>query len=261
MDARHVGFWVFALIAGILLGLLVRAIVLAEVEHRPLLALGSYDRLEQELDRLRAEVGALRTEKDALLRQLLTGELSAEQIRQELEAAKHAAGLTPVSGPGVEVVLGDSSRPGGALVERGLVHDYDLLFLINELRAAGAEAISIGSGRMEERLTALSYLRCTGPTVLVNNTRLSAPFTIKALGDSDTLVQALKMPGGVVEQLQAYGLDITVAKAGRLEIPAYSLPLSSRFAEDGQRTAAPASPPVEENPGGQDAVTVEVARP
>jgi len=242
MDTRRAGFWAFALVAGLVLGLLARGVILAESGGHPLLAgSGAYEALQREIGQLRAEVAALHEEKNDLLRQLLTGEISSEQIKTELDAAKYAAGFLAVEGPGVSVTLGDSSQSGGAFVERGLVHDYDLLYLINELRAAGAEAISIRSGRIEERLTGLSFVRCTGPTVVVNNTRLTAPFTISAIGDPDIILQALEMPSGIVEQLRAYGLDITLEKEELIEIPAYDLPVRYRFLdtnENGEKQSA-----------------------
>jgi uncharacterized protein YlxW (UPF0749 family) len=230
MDTRRAGFWAFALVAGLLLGLLVRGIIMAESDGHPLLAgSGAYEDLQREIEQFRAEVATLHEEKNDLLRQLLSGEISSEQIKTELDAAKYAAGFLAVEGPGVSVTLGDSSQSSDVFKERGLVHDYDLLLLINERRAAGAEAISIRSGRIEERLTGLSSVRCTGPTVVVNNTRLTAPFTIKAIGDPDVILQALEMTGGIVEQLRLYGLDITVEKNEHIEIPAYDLPVRYRF--------------------------------
>ncbi|OGK08233.1 MAG: hypothetical protein A2Y63_03435 [Candidatus Riflebacteria bacterium RBG_13_59_9] len=240
-----------------LLGLLVRAIMLAEPGDRPLLALGSYEKLQDRMDDLRTEVARLRKEKDELLRQYLSGELSVEQIKEELEAAKHAAGLMPVTGPGVEIVLGDAEQSDGVFVERGLVHDYDLLYIINELRASGAEAISVGSGGVEERLTTFSFVRCTGPTVVVNNTRLAAPFVIKAIGDPGILARGLKMPGGVIEQLQVYGLDVTVAQVDEVEIPAYSLPVRFRFLAEKREVEQAAEMPPEATAPAPDAIIVK----
>jgi len=260
MDTRRAGFWAFALVTGLLLGLLVRGvIVLAESNRVPLLAgRGAYEGMQREIEQLRAEVATLHEEKNDLLRQLLSGEISSEQIKAELDAAKYAAGFLAVEGPGVSVTLGDSSQSGGAFIERGLVHDYDLLYLINELRAAGAEAISIRSGKVEERLTGLSFVRCTGPTVVVNNTRLTAPFTIKAIGDPEIILQALEMPGGIAQQLRAYGLDITVEKNDLIEIPAYDLPVRYRFLDANARSEGQSALETGgESPGGSDAIEVK----
>jgi uncharacterized protein YlxW (UPF0749 family) len=249
MDSRRAGFWAFALVTGLLLGLLVRAVILAESNASPLLAgSGTYEEMQREIEQLRAEVAALHKEKSDLLRQLLTGEISSEQIKAELDAAKYAAGFLAVEGPGVSITLTDSSQSGGAFIERGLVHDYDLLLLTNELRAAGAEAISIVSGRIEERLTGLSYIRCTGPTVVVNNTRLTTPFTINAIGDPDIISQALEMPNGIIEELRSFGLNITLEKKESVVIPAYDLPVRYRFLDAHARERSQLSANSEKTP-------------
>jgi len=234
MGPKQLGIWLFALVSGMVVGLLARGMHAAGAHDIPLFGTGPDVELQRQVERLRAEVQALQQDKNDLLRQLLSGEISADQIRQEMETAKNAAGLLPVEGPGVRIVLGDSARASSSpLVERGMVHDYDLLFIINELRAAGAEAISLASGRLEERITGSTYVRCTGPTVVVNNTRLTVPFVIKAIGDPEVLAQSLNMPGGVLEQLRLYGLAVKLEQSEKLRIPGYTLPLKFQFIGNG----------------------------
>jgi uncharacterized protein YlxW (UPF0749 family) len=222
----------------------VRGMQAAGAHTVPLFGTASDTETRQQLDMLRSEVQSLQQEKNDLLRQLLSGEISADQIRQEMETAKNAAGLLPVEGPGIRVTLGDSEAASSSpLVERGMVHDYDLLFVINELRAAGAEAISIGAGRLEERITGSTYVRCTGPTVVVNNTRLTVPFVIEAIGDPEVLEQSLNMPGGVLEQLRLYGLSVKLEKSEKLKLPGYTLPLKYRFIDDAADSGGSSEPP------------------
>ena len=103
--------------------------------------------------------------------------------------------------------------------ENLLSYDDDLLKVINELKAAGAEALSVN----EQRLIATSEIRCAGPTVSVNNHRSSPPYVIKAIGDPKTLDAALKMRGGVVETLKFWGIQVAInVVEDKLEIPAYS---------------------------------------
>lgn len=245
MGSKQLGIWLFALMSGIVVGLLVRGMHAAGAHTVPLFGTATDVETRQQLELLRSEVQSLQQEKNDLLRQLLSGEISADQIREEMEAAKNAAGLLPVEGPGIRLTLGDSSAASSSpLVERGMVHDYDLLFIINELRAAGAEAISIGAGRLEERITGNTFVRCTGPTVVVNNTRLTVPFVIEAIGDPEVLEQSLNMPGGVLEQLRLYGLSVKLEKTEKLKLPGYTLPLKHRFVGD----AAESSGKVEREP-------------
>ncbi len=127
------------------------------------------------------------------------------------------AGYLPLSGPGLVITLDDSGDPTRG--EEGILHEQDLLMLINELRAAGARAISIGDGKREERITALSTVRCVGPVVLVNQTQMVPPLTIKALGDPERLMAALSTAGGVVDLLRAAGLKISLGGRDHLTLP------------------------------------------
>ncbi len=153
---------------------------------------------------------------------------SAKTILSQLERAEILAGMTKVEGSGVIVTVKDSSKSNleGDL-NNYVIHDGDLLTIVNELRDAGAEALSINN----ERILATSEIRCAGSTVSVNNNRYSFPFTIKAIGDPVNLENALKMRGGVYETLTLWGLEIEINKASDIEIPAYDGMLNFKYAK------------------------------
>ena len=113
-----------------------------------------------------------------------------------------AAGLTDVEGPGVIVILSDSSQANSTTGNEAdyLIHDSDLLSVINELRDAGAQAISFNG----ERILATSEVRCAGSVVTVNGRRFAAPFVLFAIGEPTTLYNALTMRGGVVDVLSQW---------------------------------------------------------
>lgn len=143
----------------------------------------------------------------------------ADGDRKVLNDLKIKAGEVPLHGPGVLVVVNDSkvTPKAGENPNLYVIHDNDLLRLLNELRAAGAEALSIN----QERLLDISEVRCAGPTVSVNNTRFSPPYEIRAIGDPKTLESALRLRGGVVETLKFWGITVDVKKKDNLVIPAY----------------------------------------
>ena len=156
---------------------------------------------------------------------------AAEIMKTELNRAEMLAGLTDVEGSGITVVLKDGNQQNvaGNIVydeNYGIVHDSYVLMFLNELRAAGAEALSIN----DERILATSEIRCAGPTISINNTKKSAPFEIKAIGDPDTLENALKMPGGAIEQTKFYGIDITLKRSNKLTIKKYTGSSTYKFA-------------------------------
>ncbi len=152
-------------------------------------------------------------------------------LAQSLRQADALAGLTAVQGPGLVVTLTDGKPPPrapAAAIMPVLNHDLDINQTVNELKAAGAEAISIN----DQRLVATSPVRCAGPTVLVNNVPQPPPYVIRAIGKPNTLQVALKLPGGIYDQL--HDMDPTMLKiqpSQRLVIPAYSGPTQPKYAQ------------------------------
>ncbi len=139
-----------------------------------------------------------------------------------------AAGMTDVVGPGVEVVLSDSTAANSSGSEADyLIHDSDILSVVNELRDAGAEALSLNGNR----ILATTEIRCSGSVVTVNGRRTSAPFVIDAIGDTDTMYNALMMRGGVVDVLKQWSIQVEVTEVDELLIKAYDGTLEYRYAQ------------------------------
>ena len=151
-----------------------------------------------------------------------------ETLVNELARTKSQAGLTDLTGPGVVVLVNNlhiNSWDGSSQVFQN-VHYDDLLRLINELNAAGAEAIAIN----DERLISTTEIRNAGDYIVINTNRHSAPFEIKAIGNPDNLEAALKLLGGVVDNLSQI-LDISIKRDEKISIPGYEGTINYRFAE------------------------------
>jgi len=181
---------------------------------------------EREKADLKKEIENLRNQVSEHQRDILSGESSLAAIERDLMQAKILAGLVPVTGPGVEIELRDSPNRVHALAagdsETSLIHDSDLILVLNELRAAGAEAISIRSGETEERIVSTTFVRCTGPTVVVNNEKMTSPFTVRAIGDPEVLYNSLTIRDGVIDQLRVFGIQVTITKTPILVIGGFS---------------------------------------
>lgn len=162
-------------------------------------------RTEQERDALKMEIARLK--EDSNLHDKFP------------EKVNFLAGTTAVKGPGVVLTIEDSKKTISATDNTNLyiIHDEDVLKVINELRAAGAEAIAIN----DQRLISVSEIRCAGPTISINNTRISAPYEIKAIGNAKNMENAIKMRGGVAESLSVWGIQLNVRKEDNIIIPAY----------------------------------------
>lgn len=174
-----------------------------------------YQRIEQLSDIL------LSTEKerDALKVELARLKENTDMHDKVPEKINLLAGTTAVKGPGVVLEIEDSKKMISSTDNTNLyiIHDEDVLKVINELRAAGAEAIAIN----EQRLISTSEIRCAGPTISINNTRISAPYEIKAIGNAKNMENAIKMRGGVAESLSVWGIQLNVHKDENIIIPAY----------------------------------------
>ncbi|HHW30542.1 MAG TPA: DUF881 domain-containing protein [Clostridiaceae bacterium] len=128
-------------------------------------------------------------------------------LKEQLEKARIYAGLTDVKGKGVIVTLDNNG-----FVD---VIDNDILDVVNELRAGGAQAISVN----DERITAMSEIRSAGNYIVINGRQMVAPFVIKAISDPRDLEKALMLIDGVIEKLQKYQLKVSVKRSDNIVIP------------------------------------------
>lgn len=181
--------------------------------------------LEQQIAQMQAELEAYRS-------QAADG-AGGEALKGEVDRLEAIAGFTDLEGPGVTVILQDSTAANTTGDEADyIIHDNDLLSVINELRSAGAEAISLNG----ERLLATSEVRCTGAVVTVNGRRYAAPYILFAIGDPTTLYHALTMRNGVVDVLSQWKIDVQVTMSDKLLIPKYNGAVELQYAQSAGET-------------------------
>lgn len=179
--------------------------------------------LQARQDELKAQILELR-ERIAELE--AAGEGSAVLTRQlsaDLEAARIAAGLVPLTGPGIVLQLEDSvaAVPGDPNDAPYLVSAADLLTVVEELWLAGAEAVAING----ERVMPVTAIVEIGGSILVNSAYLAGPFQVSAIGPPD-MVDRLTGSEGFVDLLRAraesYGIRVSLATPESVDIPAYA---------------------------------------
>lgn len=142
-------------------------------------------------------------------------------MKNELEKVKNIASYYAVRGPGIIMTLNDSKKEitEGEDIAWYLIHDIDILEIVNELRVAGAEAISING----ERVTATTSIRCGGPTINIDGKRHATPFIIRAIGDPKVLEASALAPDSYVELYMEYtGIQVEIQKVDELIISGYS---------------------------------------
>lgn len=219
MKGLHWTIAIVGLALGVLLAMqfkLTTEINKTEPVQRTQLVANQVNGLKNDRELLQGEVNSLRSSLD----EISAGPDDAE-LKEQLDRARILAGVTELRGPGVEVTLNDSKitlKPGEN-PNLYVLHDEDVLRVLNEIRAAGAEALSLNG----ERILASTEVRCTGPTIVLNkDKRLAPPYVITAIGDPDTLESSIKMKGGVAETLQFWGIQVGVKKMNQVTVPAYS---------------------------------------
>lgn len=166
------------------------------------------------LDGLQQREAALRREiadaEAALQRLEASGDSSAAALaeaRRRTQALAVLAGTVAATGPGLSLLIAD---PGAGLTPA------DLLDAVQELRAAGAEAIQVGPVRIG---VDSAFTGSTG-AVQLDGQSLGAPITVLAIGDGPTLAAALNIPGGVVDTVERAGGSVTVSQGDRVEVTA-----------------------------------------
>ncbi len=223
-------------IALLVLGFLVAAQLRAEPprvryttqERGPLIE--ASQRLQEAQAVLRQRISDLDGEIRALQQ---SGEGSAGLIRDlnsQLEAARVAAGLVPLEGPGLVLQVEDAAggvAPGQAAGDYA-VSGQDLRTIAEELWLAGAEAIAIN----DERIVASSAVVDLGSLILVNQAYLAPPYRISAIGPGD-LFDVVSSSAGFSDfiraRVDAFGLRLSFAEPERVALPAYAGAIGLRY--------------------------------
>jgi uncharacterized protein YlxW (UPF0749 family) len=190
------------------------------------------EQLQRQQEQLRAEI----TEADDRLRTFQEesegSQTTLDALNAEVAAARLAAGLTAVTGPGVVLEIADSLRP---VPEGERPTDYivlvdDLRDIVTALWGSGAEAITIAGGSAEgvstnaERLVATSSIYGVGSSILVNTAFLSPPFRIEAIGPDGLHDRFLAHPsylGRVARRIEAFGLQFASEPRDEVTLPAF----------------------------------------
>jgi len=177
-------------------------------------------------------VQALQVQVDAAARLAGSDDSAVAHAQQKVAPLRAPAGLTAVSGPGMDVILDDApGEPAGQNVDPNqlVVHQSDLQAVVNALWAGGAEAMTIAG----QRVIATSAVRCVGNTLLLNGEVYSPPFRVAAIGPSARMLKELDASPGVKLFRQAaeyYGLGYTIDVESTLELPAYTGSITLNYA-------------------------------
>ena len=112
-----------------------------------------------------------------------SNEETEKLVEKELEQVNMSLGKTDLQGEGIEVILREIDNE-----EIARINADDLLVIVNSLKMAGAEAISIN----EERIINMTdIVDINEAFIKINGKRILAPYIIKAVGNPSHLESAL----------------------------------------------------------------------
>ena len=172
---------------------------------------------KEKYDNTYAKVEKLEKELEELQTSASVNSDEANELQEKLKEYKKILGLTEVSGNGLEITLKDGDENQSKSVLSSIVHDGDILQVVNALRNAGADAISVN----DQRIVNTSAISCIGNVVKINGEKVGVPYVIKAIGNPEWLYGAIEMNGGYVSILRREGVDIEVKKVKDITIPKY----------------------------------------
>lgn len=140
-----------------------------------------------------------------------TNQQAGELLNNEVSEKNMMSGRTATKGEGVVVTLQDGPD--------GIVESEDLLELINELRYAGAEAISVN----DQRIIFDSYIVSVGSKYIsLDGARVLSPYTVKAIGNQSYLSSTLNLKNsGYVDRYNSSGKKVSVTLNSEILIPAH----------------------------------------
>lgn len=142
----------------------------------------------------------------------------AQALETQLTELNRLLGYTDVKGKGLVITLQDADASSNGYTNDNLVHDLDLVDIVNELFNAGAEAVSIN----DQRITTSTAINCNGNVVRINNEKVSVPFVIKAIGSPEGLYGTMTRPGGYLSLMENGKIKIKVEKKEELTVSKFN---------------------------------------
>jgi uncharacterized protein YlxW (UPF0749 family) len=189
---------------------------------RPADLLVLLDSLRQREATLNTEVSELQNTLNQLQASGNTDQAAIQSAQARLAALSILVGAAGATGPGVTVTIEDPG-PG--------VSPEVMLDVINELRAAGAEAIETNDAHQSIRVGVDTWVVGTPGSLTIDSKTLSPPYSVLAIGDPPTLAAAMNIPGGAEDSIKRVGARMSVQQADRVDVTTLRQPKPHQYAQ------------------------------
>jgi uncharacterized protein YlxW (UPF0749 family) len=186
---------------------------------------------KEKYDKAVVDLGKSEQKLEDVRQQSTKNDETAINKEEQIKLDNTIIGLTDVTGNGIVITLRDNNTIKKSNISPledinlYLVHAGDLVEVVNALKNAGAEAISING----ERITNFTSIYCAGNVVVVNGEKISSPIEIKAIGSPELLYGALTIPGGYLDLMEETGVMVEVKKTENIKINKYEGIINSQY--------------------------------
>ncbi len=174
---------------------------------------------QENYNKLYAQLQDAQAQLEQLRKNSATNSDEAQQLEKQLSELNRLLGYTDVKGKGLIITLKDADANENSSSDN-IIHDLDLLDIVNELFNAGAEAVSIN----DQRIISTSAINCSGNVVRINGQKVSVPFVIKAIGSPEGIYGTMTRPRGYLDLMRSADIKIEIEKKENddLIVPKYT---------------------------------------
>ncbi len=180
---------------------------------------------KEKYERVYAEFQKSENQLEEIRQQVAKGNNTFTEEEQELKSINALLGLTDLTGEGIVVTVADNNNANikdENLFEE-LVHNLDIIGIVNELKNSGAEAISING----QRVLSTTAIDCAGAVITVNGEKINSPFVISAIGNKD-LLNGITRPGSYIGFMEEGGVIVKIEKSDEVKIPKYNKVINAK---------------------------------
>lgn len=184
-----------------------------------------YSALKDKSDEMKQQLEEIQNTTKEYIDQSSDVQATMDLLKSDVDKARCDLGYTDVKGSGIILTIADGKN--AANDKEQVVTYNDLIMAINELKYAGAEAISLN----DERVVNNSFVANISEYMVMNDNRISGPYTIKVIGDSKNLESVINIKGGIKDYLESYNKQISYTVENEVYINKYNGNIEINFGE------------------------------
>lgn len=232
-------FTIFIFIASVIIGLLISMNISFDgIKTTKILNAKEYQEAYNKRNNLYNEIYKLKENNRELQKKIVkysksdNNKISSDML-DELNKNLMLSGLEETKGPGLKIVLEDGGEAfNGEIVDDFMrllrtIHDDDMIKVINELKSAGAEAISIN----DQRIIYTTEIYCGGQFLRMNGVKIPAPFYVYAIGNPEKMESQITRDGSYIKTLINRGISVQITKSDDIIMPAYTGDMYFKYME------------------------------